>query len=360
MADFDIAGHRLANQSIAPATMDTPVEVVHRLGAVQAQDYASGLWAVGLRLKEANRQSVEQAISDRKIVRTWPMRGTLHFVTAVDIRWLLALLTPPILARSARRHQQLELDEATFARAADLLMAALENGRSLTRRQMMTVLEAAGISTGGQRGYHILWWASQTGLICFGPQQGKEETFVLLDEWLPPGKQLNRAESLTELARRYFTGHGPATVQDFGWWSGLPAADAHQGLELVRAELVSEQINGRTYWFSTTAMPETSTPTVHLLPPFDQYLLGYKERDAVLDPAQSARIVPGGNGVFKPILVVKGQVVGVWKRTIRKTKVTIELMPFTPLDPVQLEMANAAAERYGRFLDLPVEVAEVS
>jgi hypothetical protein len=355
MTSFDIAGRRLANQSIAPVVLDAPAEVVHRLGAVQAQDYAGGLWAVGLRLKEAAQPTIEQAISDRQIVRTWPMRGTLHFVTAVDMRWLLALLTPPILARSARRHQQLELDEATFARAAALFVAALDNGRSLTRRQMVAVLEAAGISTSGQRGYHILWWAAQTGLICFGPRQGKEETFVLLDDWLPPGRILNREESLAELARRYFTGHGPATVQDFSWWSGLPAGDAREGLELVKAELVSEAINGRAYWFPAAAMPEPNAPTVHLLPPFDQYLLGYKERDAVLDPAQAAQIVPGG-GVFRPMLVVDGQVVGVWKRTIRKTKVMVELMPFVPLSPVHQEMAVAAAEGYGRFLELAVAV----
>jgi hypothetical protein len=356
MVDFDIAGQRLVNQLIAPATLATPAQVVSRLGAVQAQDYASALWAIGLRAEAATQQSVEQAISNKEIVRTWPMRGTLHLVTAVDIRWLLALLTPRILANAARRHQQLELDEATFVRAKALFVSALEGGCQLTRSQMMDVLEKAGTTTTGQRGYHILWWAAQTGLICFGPRQGKEDTFVLLDEWLPDGRSLNRKESLAELSRRYFTGHGPATLQDFGWWSGLPAADAREGLEMVKAELVSEEINGRTYWFSAAALPETSLSGVHLLPAFDQYLLGYKERDAVLDPERAAQIVPGGNGVFKPILVVKGQVVGVWKRTIRKTKVMVELMPFAPLSPDQLKLAVAAAERYGRFLDLPVEI----
>ena len=224
MTGSDIAQRRLGNQSIAPAASLTPGEVVKRLGAVQAQDYLGALWALGLRMQRAVEADIEQAIANREIIRTWPMRGTLHFVAAEDVRWMLALLTPRILARAARRHQQLALDEATFARSETLFTNALENGRSLTRNQMMDVLEQAGISTKGQRGYHILGWAAQNGLICFGPRQGKQHTFVLLDEWLPSGKSLSREEALAELAHRYFTGHGPATIQDFIWWSGLPAA----------------------------------------------------------------------------------------------------------------------------------------
>jgi len=356
MTNFHIAGQRLANQSIAPAALATPAEVVSSLGAVQAQDYASGLWAVGLRLQAATQQTIEQAISNKEIVRTWPMRGTLHFVTAVDIRWLLALLTPRVMARATGRHKQLELDESVFTQAQALLVSALENGHQLTRSQMMDVLERGGITTTGQRGYYILWWAAQTGLICFGPRQGKEDTFVLLDEWLPDGKQFNREESLAELAHRYFTGHGPATLQDFMWWSGLPAAAARTGLEMVKTELISEEINGRTYWLSGATMPQTSSPTVHLLPAFDQYLLGYKERHDVLDPVQATKIVPGLNGVFKPIIVVDGQVVGIWQRTIGQTKVVVNLMPFVPLKSAHMAAAVAAAERYGRFLDLPVEI----
>jgi hypothetical protein len=357
MAGFDIAGQRLVNQSIAPAALATPAEVVSSLGAVQAQDYASGLWAVGLRLKAANQQAIEQAIADREIVRTWPMRGTLHFVTAVDIRWLLALLTPRVLARAAGRHKQLELDDTIFARAQALFVSALQDGRWLTRSQMMDVLEQGGITTTGQRGYHILWWAAQTGLICFGPRQGKEDAFVLLDEWLPDGKRLNREESLAELTHRYFTGHGPATVQDFTWWSGLTVADARSGLEMVKTRLLCEQVGGQTYWFSP-GLPavKAASPTVYLLPAFDEYLLGYRDRSAVLDPAQATKVVPGKNGVFKPIIVIDGRVVGTWKRTLRKTKVVVSFDPSAPPGPVQMAAAVAAAERYGRFLELPVEI----
>lgn len=359
MAGFDIAMQRLYNQAIIPADLATPVEVVTRLGAIQAQDYLGALWAIGLRTQRPiNVAGVEQAIPTREIVRTWPMRGTLHFVAAEDVRWLLALLTPRIMTGAARRHHQLGLDTATFSQVERLFTRALQGGPPLTRPQMMELLEQAGISTQGQRGYHLLWWTAQSGLICFGPRQGKQDTFVLLDDWLPAGKILSREESLAELACRYFTGHGPATLQDLMWWAGLPAAEARAGLELVKAQLASVVIEGQTYWYSSTSSPpKAASPTAYLLPGFDEYLLGYRDRSAVLDPAHASQVVPGGNGMFKPILVVDGRVVGTWQRTLRRTKVVVNIKPFTPLSPAQLEAATAAAEPYGRFLGLPVELS---
>ena len=358
MTSFDIVQRRLYNQSIAPAALEEPGDVVKRLGAAQAQDYLAALWAVGLRLNTATEQTIEQAISDRRMVRTWPMRGTLHFVAPEDVRWMLALLTPRILARAAQRRKQLELDEAVFVRCETLFTKALQGGKQLTRNQMMAVLEQNGISTAGQRGYHILWWTAQNGLICFGPRQGKQDTFVLLDEWLPSGKSLSRDESLAELTHRYFTGHGPATIQDFMWWSGLPAADARAGLEMVESQLAREALDGQTYWFSPSLpAAKAASPTAYLLPGFDEYLLGYKDRSAVLDPAHAAKVVPGANGIFKPIIVVDGRVAGIWKRTQRKTKVMVEFKPFTSLSPAQMEAAIIAAESYGRFLGLPVKIS---
>lgn len=360
MTGFDIAHRRLHNQSIASPLFEKPGDVVKRLGAVQAQDYLGALWAVGLRLKAATESTIEQAISDRQFIRTWPMRGTLHFVAPEDARWMLALLTPRIIAKAAPRHQQLELDEAAFARAEALFAAALRGGRQLTRNEMMAVLEQGGIVTVGQRGYHILGWAAQNGLICFGPRQGKQDTFVWLDEWLPAGERLSRAEALAELARRYFSGHGPATVQDFMWWSGLPAAEARAGLEMVKAQLAHEKVDGQSYWFSSSLPPaQVHSPTAYLLPGFDEYLLGYKDRRAVLEPVHATRVVPGGNGMFKPLLVIDGRVVGTWKRTVRKTKVLLNLDPFETLSPIQVEAVAVAAERYGRFLGLPVEIGSI-
>jgi len=358
MTTLNIARQRLCQQSIAPAALAKPGDVVKRLGAIQAQDYLGVLWAIGLRTKAATEQTIEQAISDGKIIRTWPMRGTLHFVAPEDVRWMLALLTPRIIANAAHRHRQLELDATTFARSETLFANALQGGKQLTRPEMMNVLEQDGISTDGQRGYHILWRAAQSGLICFGPRQGKQDTFVLLDEWLPANKTLSQEEALAELANRYFTGHGPATIQDFMWWSGLTAADARAGLEMVKAQLAYEEFEDQTYWLSPSlSSPKSDLPAVYLLPPFDEYLLGYRDRGAVLDPAHAGKVVPGGNGMFKPLIVIDGRVVGTWKRTLRKTKVLVSFGPFEPLSPTQMEAIVAAAEPYGKFLGLPVEIS---
>src|SRR5207237_2162453 len=191
--------------------------------------YPGALWAVGLRTRDATEAAIEQAIAERTIVRTWPMRGTLHFVAPEDARWMLQLLTPRVVAANARRvYQQSNLDDATFARSKDLFVDALQGGKQLPRPSLYKVLEAAGISVAGQRGLFILQRLSSEGLICFAARQGKQPTFALLDEWVPISlsKTPARDQALAELALRYFTSHGPATVQDFAWWSGLPAADA--------------------------------------------------------------------------------------------------------------------------------------
>ena len=220
---------------------------------------------------------------------------------------------------------------------------------------MLNVLEETDISTKGQRGYHILGWAAQNGLICFGPRQGKQHTFVLLDEWLPDGKTLSREEALAELTHRYFTGHGPATIEDFIWWSGLPAADARAGLEMVKSQLAHEQLDDQLYWFSPSPpTPQAATPTACLLPGFDEYLLGYKDRSAVLDPAHAANVVPGGNGMFKPLIVLDGRVVGTWQRTFKKEKVIITLSPFDTLNTVETQAVAAAAQNYGTYIGLPI------
>jgi len=212
---LNIALHRLQNQQIAEHRFERPDQVVAWLGALQAQDFPGAKWSIGLRLPEATEAEIEQAIAGRTIVRTWPMRGTLHFVASADIHWMRALLTPRVIAGSAARQQNLELDAAVFARCEKHFLKALRGGKQLTREAMLALLEKAGITITDYRGYHILWRLSQEGLLCFGPHEGKQPTFVLLDEWCPATKPWEREKSLAELAKRYFTSHGPATMLDF-------------------------------------------------------------------------------------------------------------------------------------------------
>lgn len=362
MTDHEIAQARLVNQQIAQSQAKHPGDVVAALGAMQAQDYNAALWAVGVRLPGSTEAVIEQAIADGSIIRTWPLRGTLHFVAAADVRWMLDLLGPQIAAGSMRRRQQLDLDDATLAHSRELLVEALQDGQPRTREELIALLEMSDIATGGQRGYHILWQHALAGAICCGPRQGKQQTFVLLDTWAPNARRLDREEALGELAARYFTGHGPATLQDFAWWSGLRVGDARIGIEVAAAQLAKVEIDGVPHWMaqtdsiSRTALQD-SAPRAVFLPGFDEYMLGYRERGAVLDPQHAQKIVPGSNGVFRPILVIDGQIVGTWKRTIKRNKVIIEPSPFEPLDAAQAQALAPAADQYGAFVGREVDLA---
>lgn len=362
MHQREIARRRVVAQGLTPPGADAPEEVVRRLGAVQAQDYLGALWAVGARAPGATEQTVARAMAEGRIVRTWPMRGTIHLVAPADVRWMLALLTPRVVQRTQGRLRQLGLDAATIAASARVLTAALEGGRHLTRAALFAHLEEAGISAAGQRGIHILGTLAQEGLLCLGARSGKQFTFALLDEWVPHARSLPRDEALAELARRYCVGHGPAAVQDFAWWSGLTLSDARAALAAAAPHLQQEVIDGDTYWQAAGAPDaanvdsEELADAVHLLPGFDEYLLGYTDRSAVLDPRHALLTHPGTNGMMLPVLVVGGRVVGVWKRAIKKKAVALNFTPFEPLTVAQKEAVAGAAERYGHFLQLPVIV----
>jgi Winged helix DNA-binding domain len=357
MTPREIARYRLLNQQIAFTRSKTPAEVVAALGAMQAQDYLAALWAVGQRLPDATEADVERAIGARTIVRTWPLRGTLHFVAAEDARWMIELLGPRTIAASERRNRQLELDDATFARSRKVLARALEGDRQLTRDAMMQSLEKARISPAGQRGYHILWRLAQEGLLCFGARSGKQPTFALLEEWAPHARSMDRDAALAEVARRYFTSHGPATFQDFVCWTGLRVADAKAGLDSVASELSRATLDDTVYWMANElpALPDKPF-AAHLSAAFDEYLLGYRDRGAVLDPRYAQRVVPGSNGMFMPTILVDGRVVGTWKRALKKKSVVITALPFEPLKKSEERAFAAAAGRYGQFLGLAPEI----
>lgn len=352
--NLNIASQRLFNQHIVGEKFQRPEDVVRWMGALQAQDYPQALWAIGLRTQSATIGSIEQAIIERKILRTWPMRGTLHFVPSEDAKWMLKLSPARQLAGDRRRQKQLEIDETILQRTRQLFHDALTGGKRLTRSRMMDLLEEAGIATRGQRGYHLLWYMAQVGLICLGPMENNEQTFGLLDEWVPRPRELSREEGLAELARRYFTSHGPATLQDFAWWAGITLTDARTGLEAINAALWMEKENGQIYWMSPDAPGQNAgeLSSAHLLPGFDEYLLGYKDRSAVLAAEHATKVVPGNNGVFFPMIVIGGQVLGTWKRARRKNGLDIALNPFTSPGGAEEQIAEAA-RAYSDFLGVP-------
>jgi len=342
---------RLETQRISSTTFTRADEVVAWLGAVQAQDYLGALWAVGLRLVDATERDIERALAERRIVRTWPMRGTLHFVAAADARWMTELLAPRPAAAAAGRLRSYGIDGAVLSRARRVLVRHLEGGRRLTRPAAYRVLQNAGIAPAGQRGLHILWRLAQDCVVCFGPRDGKQHTFVLFDEWLPRAKALPREEALAALARRYFVSHGPATLRDFAWWSGLTLADARHAILLAGDRIREELFDGDRYWSaSDDAARAKARRGTHILPAFDEFLVGYTHRSASIDGPTSRRI--RGGGIVDPVVVRDGRVVGTWGRRTGRREVVCSVRPLVRLDGATSKGLSRALQRYARFLGL--------
>jgi hypothetical protein len=358
MAVVDIVRQRLRAQRVVPPFFESPADVVAALCAVQAQDYRASLWGIGLRTAGATEADVERAVDARAIVRTWPMRGTLHFVAPEDARWMVRLLAPRVVKRSAGRHRQLGLDEATLHRSRGLLEKALQGDRQLPRREAYAVLERAGIATAAQRGVHILGTLAMQGVLCVSGHREKQPTFALLDEWVRTHRDLSGDEALGELAGRYFAGHGPATLADFAWWSGLTLAEAQVGLALAAGTLSETRIDGSAYWHAASgsgaSTPKATSPTVHLFPVYDEYTVAYRDRSAFLRAAHAER---AGNGIFSPVVAVGGSIAGTWTRRVTKTRVDVAVDLFAAARPDVRRALERAVARYGRFLGLPAVLA---
>jgi hypothetical protein len=289
-------------------------------------------------------------VASRAIVRTWPLRRTLHFVAADDARWMLRLLMPRLVSGNAGRYRQLELDARALARSGRILGRALDGGRCLTRPQAYAALARGGVSPAGQRGIHVLAHLSQEGLLCFGPRQGSQPTFVLLDDWIPASADRPRDQALAELATRYFASHGPATLRDFVWWSGLLVRDAQAGISEAGSALVHEKRDGQSFWAAPATGPgKWPRPAAALLPPWDEYLVAYKDREAALGhlPATDDRqkMVVGN-----PLIIVDGRVRGTWKRALSPSTVKVTVDFWTRVSGAERRAVEKAAADHARFI----------
>lgn len=353
---LDIPYHRLHSQHIATPDFATPADVVRSLGAMQGQDFLGAMWAIGMRMRNAVEADVERAVIDRSIVRLWFMRGTLHFLAAEDVRWMNDLMSVrlKLVTENLMRYGRAEMDAQGMSKALDIVLKALE-GTQLTREELGTALEQGGIPVEGFRLSFIMQMAQNNSLVCHGARRGKQFTFALMDDWLPPASKRERDIALVDFTRRYFTGHAPATLQDFVAWSGLTLTEARAGLEGAKADLEQETIDGKPYWFSPSTVParkpKNADSDVYLLSGFDEYMLGYQDRTMVLD-TERQKIWRGKNAIFTSLIVIGGRVVGFWSRTIKKKQVIIDLKPFDPLTDAQLQKVREAADRYGTFLGL--------
>ena len=354
----DIARQRLINQGLVKPVLKTASEVVARLGAVQAQDYGASKWGVAQRTGGLTDARIEKEIDDGMIVRTHVLRPTWHFVAAADIGWMLALSAPRVHAANAYWYRWLEVDDAVARRSRTVLTKALRDGKQLTRAEMGQVLTRARIKVmSPQRLACIVMRAELDGLICSGARRRKQFTYALLEERVAGTTALEREAALFELARRYFTTRGPATVDDFAWWSGLTKADAKRGVEAAATHLEHESIEGRSYWFpATERQVQISGSLAQLLPNYDEYFVGLKDRSAFGARLESSGVRPRTSALSGHALVVDGQIVGGWRRTLVGRTVIIEPKSLIRLSEAERGAVGAAARRFGRFLALPVEI----
>ncbi len=351
----DIANFRVLSQQLEKKNFTTAKEIVGWMGAMQAQDYFMVKWAVGIRLPNSTDRDIETAIDRGEVIRTHLLRPTWHLVSAADIHWMLELTAHQIKATLKSRHSELGLSEEIMLQSNALIRQALSDGNHLTRNEILSVLDRNGVPTDENRAYHLLLRAELDGIICSGMSKGKNPTYALLEERVPKPTPLSRETALANLAIRYFVSHGPATLQDFGWWSGFPVNDATRALEMAKPGLVSEKIGPQVYWFSnSTSVPARDTEKVCLLPAYDELLISYKDRSASL-PFEKFKKAVSDNGIFRPVILVNGQVVGLWKRDSKKDKVIVEAELFKQPEKATIIEIEHAAVHYGNYLEKDTE-----
>ena len=353
---MNVFSQRLYNQRLEGTKFKNAEDVVAWFGAVQAQEYTLTLWSLGMRMTQAVEADIEQAFNAGKILRTHALRPTWHFVTPADIRWLLSLTAPRIHQMNATMYRKLELDEALLQHSTEIIAKALQGNRYLTRAELSAALATAGIHAEKLRLAYILHYAELEGVICSGPRRGKQQTYALIAERAPQAKQLARDEALAELVRRYFTSHGPATIKDFSWWSGLTIADTKAGIEMLAQHMMSEAIDGETYWFTETSrISGEILSNGHLLPIYDEYTVTYKGDSFPLNPAYKARYDElVAKGFYTSAFVFNGEIIGMWRRTFKRGEVVLELVPYRPFSADESQAFTQQGQRFGAFLGLTV------
>lgn len=331
-----ILARRLDAQGITRADGESARDVVAWLGAVQAQDYLASKWAVGLRMQSATDADIERAVSEGSILRTHAFRFTWQYLAPEDARWILDLVGPHVIRRASSRFNELGLDSKTLGRAAEAIQKALRAG-PLDRAGLGAVLRGAKVSP-DERLSHVLGWMELSALITSGPRKGKQHTWALFDDRCPPAKKIPRDEALARLAERYVRSRGPATIDDFIWWTGLPAAEARTAFASVAKK-------------TEEAFSKTKSTRAFLLPAFDEYLIAYTDRSAMIADRHRPKLDPRG-GMLEPVIVLDGRVIGGWSRTLKGDSVAIDLRLFARLSKDDRRAVERAIDRYVAFLNV--------
>lgn len=350
-----LRARRMRNLGLVRPVREAPEEIVARMGAVQSQDHVPAKWAISQRCN-ADERLIEEAYARGAILRTHVLRPTWHFVTPRDIVWMLQLTAGRIERASGTAYRQLNLDAGLLKRCRRIVTRALTNEGHLTRKELGTALEGAGIATDARRLGYIAMHLEVAGVICSGRPRGKQHTYALLEERAPGAAEMSREDSLAELARRYLTSHGPATVKDLAWWSSLKISDVKHALEMIESELRATEVEGLTYYATETRRAVIKSPAVHLLQAYDEFLVGYTQSKFVADP-QGIWFRRDGTS-FLAVVMLDGQIVGRWRALRKRDRVVIEVDLMHALDAGARDALEQEAARYGRFLELPATVQE--
>lgn len=347
---------RLTNQLILSHNINNVKKVVAWMGAMQAQDFKMAKWAIGLRLQKVNEHTVEDAINKGEIIRTHLLRPTWHFVSSEDIFWMLKLTAPQIKSSLKSRHRQLNIDESEIRKCNRILENELRDEKHLTRDQLISRLKQSKIEIKNNRASHIFLLAELEGLICSGSSKNGKQTYALLEERVKNKIIISKEEALSKLALKYFTSHSPATLQDFIWWSGLPAKDAKSALDMVQSNFISEEINGNKYLINKLySLSSNNRNSIHMLPAYDEFIISYKDRSASIR-MESIRKVISSNGLFRPSIEINGEITGIWKPIRKSNNVVIEIYHFQKQKKIIKNIIEKVALEYGNFLQKKIEL----
>lgn len=342
---------RLHSQQLQNPAFDNPKDLVSWMGAIQAQDYAMSKWAIGIRLKSGNLQMVSKALQKGEILRTHVMRPTWHYIVAEDIRWMLKLSSQRIIAAndSFAKGQGQDISTAIYNKANNLLEKILAGNNHLTKQEIEDIFSKEGFGTDDRQSNRFLTHAEAKGIICSGIDKGNKITYALLEERVPPVRELHKEEALAKLAHNYFRSHSPATLNDFIWWSGLSATNARQAIASIEQELISERFAAQKMYLHQSYKEEKEKNVLHFLPSYDEYLISYKNRTDVLEKEHQSKAF-NSFGLFRPVILYNGKIVGNWNKSFKKKEMTLKIDWFEKDTEVKKELLSKAQQKYITFL----------
>jgi hypothetical protein len=349
----DILQQRLTNQQLISKDYKAVGDLVKWMGALQAQDYAMAKWAIGLRLNNFSDDDIEASINAGDIFRVHTLRPTWHFVAAEDLRWMMSLTAPNIKRMMATQNRQIGLTDVIFRKCQKIILKLLSDGKPRTREEIVSQIKAKGISLDNLQATNVMIYAELDLIVCNGPRREKQFTYTLCEERVPTSKPLSREDALYKLTRTYFRSHGPATAKDFAWWSGLAKDDLKRCIEMVTSEFNVVVIEDHKYFYDdSVSTPSSRNNSIILLPPYDEFTVGYANRDLISGTSETEKLFFGPL-IFRPVIVSSGKAIGTWRREVAK-ELVIETEFHGPLSLATKKKVKAAAAKYQKFINKPL------